>query len=1393
MVGVALACSLQAQTYQLGPQASAKPQGQTGKKQAKSQSLGFGSNIQDARLGRAAELALQQKYPALALSYAQRAAQAAPNDPQLWFLVGYAARLDGKLSLAVESYQHGLRLAPSAAGGLSGLAQTYAVMGRVADAQALLEQVLASHPRRRDDALLLGNVYMRSGDYKTALDWLHKAERMKPDARAELLLAISFQHLNQMASSKHYLDLAIHRAPNNPEVQRALAGYYRTQGNYPAAIAELIAIKNPRPDVKAELAFTYELDGKPDLSAKLYAEAADAEPRNMALQLSAAQAQIAAGSVEGSDPFLARARKLDPNYYRLHAILGEIAALHDHNDAAVQEYSAALAHLPATPIEGPLYGITLHVNLMDAYKKLHNDAAASQQLDIAHQEIGALNEQGAERTPFLRLRALIKMYLGDFQGGLNDMKEALALSPRDPNNLQLDGDLLMKLGRTEDAIAVYKRVLGIDPRNRFALISLGYASRTVGRDPEAQRYFERLARDYPTLYIPYLALGDMYTAHRDFAKAQASYRKAYALAPKNALITAGGMNSAIESQKLDLAAVWLGRATPDMRQDPQMLKETERYLRFKGDFQQSAEVGRQAIKVLPGDRDVVVYLGYDLLSQGKYDELLQLTTKYNKSFPKEPDIPLLAGYVHQHNGQLALALVDFTEALKRDPTVVTAYVNRGYILNDLHRPEEAAADFAAALKLDPKDGQAHLGLAYAALDLNRSAEAVRQSQLAEQVMGDSVLVHVIRATAYGREGYLTKAIAEYHAALKFSPNDGALHFGLGNAYFTERHYHDAVDELHVAEKLTPDNPDVYAMLARSYAYLQDREQTLRYVQLAEQHALHMPTGTKPGRNELSEIYVATGQALSTLGDQKAAMERFRKALEVPDSDRVTVRLAIAQLWAQQDHTAEAQRQIALAQMEAEAGVTAPVTGAQFIDAADIFREIHEYQLSQTYVERAKAAGAPDIVVRIGLANNYLAIGDTARAEAELAAVRQVTDSGSDYQYLLAEAALYEQEHRGSQAVTAFAEANSAAGEDQAAERQLLNAAGNEGYRVNSTLSVLGNLSVQPIYETTTVYVLDAKLDGPVPVPPTDIALLPPPRSSLVSQGYAAFHLHFGNFIPTSGFFQIRNARGQISVPQTGSIVNRDTTDYSLSYGVNPTVHFGRNSLTFNSGVQGTIRRDSKSPKQLNQNLFRAFAYMSSTSFFDAISVSGYGIYEAGPYTESDIHSRAIVGAINFRVGAPWARTALVTGWGSNDQVFTPVGTEDYYTSSYAGLTHEFSRRFSAEGLVEDLRAWRVFSGRSGIAQALIPAGTFDFTPNHNWSLHASGSYSNNRSFHPYDQIEDSVYATYTRPFRRTLNDKLGDVHVEYPIRFSAGFQQQTFYSFTGHNETFRPYVSITIF
>lgn len=1378
----------------MGSGGEQSPQAQAKQPQPANQSLGWGSNIQNARLGRAAQLALQHGDYAEAFEDARRATSAAPNDPQLWFLLGYAARLTGRYPDAIDAYSRGLRIDPSAADGESGLAQVESQMGKISEAETILTKLVTSNPERRNDLILLGNLSMRSKDYKGAVGWLSKAESLHPDARSEVLLAICYGQLDQQSLASHYLDLAEHHAPNNLDVLRTTAEYDRQAGKYSEAIAALTAIRNPPPDVLAELAYTYQLDGKSDESARFYAQAANAKPRDIALQLSAARAEVASGDNSAAKPFIDRARVLNPNDYRLHAVLGEIAQVQERDRDAVREYSAAVAALPSNPAEGPLYGIQLHMDLVSLDQTIGEQTAAQSQLSVAEDEIGKVDGSGPDREQFLRLRALIRLSAGNFNGALADITQALAADRRDLENLQLDGDILMKLGDTSKAINLYKQILASAPDNRMALTSLGYAYRAIDKDDEAEKCFEHLARVASSSYVPYLALGDLYTSEKEYKKAQRAYSEGYRLNPQNPLIVAGGMTAGIESHDFSTAGKWLSRVNEPMQSMPKILREKERYLMFQGKYQQSAQAGRQAIRVLPNDRDVIVYLGYDLLHLGDYSTLLQLTETYWNKLPKEPDIPLLAGYVHKHDGMNEQALADFTEALKRDPNVATAYVNRGFILDDLHRPQAAAADFTEALARDPKNGEAHLGLAYAELDLGKPQAALHAAQLAGDENGDSRDLHVIRATAYGREGLLPLAAREYQAAIKFTPNDGVLHFGLGNTYFSERDYRQAIQELEVAARSSPEKAIAFAMLARSYANLHDRAEAMRDVRLAEEHIAQTSPRTEAAEARASEVLISTGDALSTLGETGAAMERFGRALVLPHSDRVGVRLAIAQVMAEQDHTDDAERQIALATMEADAGDTAQPTGSQLIAAADLFRSMHEYQLSQTYLQRAKASGAPDAEVRVGLADNYLALGDTVKAQAELSAIKDPANDTNSYQYLLAKATVLRQEQQSAQALTAFAQAANAAGDDQTAVQGMIDASADEGLRVTPSLSVLSDLSIEPVYEDSTVYVLDSKVDGPTPVPSTDTALLPPPRSSLQTEWTDAFHFHVRHLPPGSGFFQLRNARGLISVPSTNSIVNRDTTDSVFNIALNPTVHLGDNVLTFNGGVQGTIQRDSRDPFDMNQNLFRVYAYLNTSSFFNAVSVNGYALRESGPFTESNLHSRDLAVAVNFRVGAPWGKTALLTGWGVNDQLFRVIHTEDYYSSSYIGLERNLSNRLNISVLAEYLRAWRIFGERWGIAQDLRPAATVDYVPRRNWDIKFSTAYSSTRGFHVYDATQNGFSVSYARPFRHVFHDNSGPLTIQYPIRISGGVQDETFFNFGGsQSQQLRPYIEISIF
>lgn len=133
--------------------------------------MGWGSSIEVAREARAAQSALQKNDYRSAVFHAEHAAKAAPQNQDLWFLLAFAARLAGQYSGSVDAYKRGLQERPSSIEGLSGLAQTYAKMGRGTEAQQILQQVIAANPRSEADLRLAGELVLPA-DPKQALEYL---------------------------------------------------------------------------------------------------------------------------------------------------------------------------------------------------------------------------------------------------------------------------------------------------------------------------------------------------------------------------------------------------------------------------------------------------------------------------------------------------------------------------------------------------------------------------------------------------------------------------------------------------------------------------------------------------------------------------------------------------------------------------------------------------------------------------------------------------------------------------------------------------------------------------------------------------------------------------------------------------------------------------------------------------------------------------------------------------------------------------------------------------------------------------------------------------------------------------------------------------------------------
>jgi tetratricopeptide (TPR) repeat protein len=1372
-----------AQTYDIDGQSgspSAKPGSKTSTPKLEENAneggsgFGWGSSIEVSRQAHSAQDALKRGDYKAAAAYAENAVKAAPKNADFWFLLGYADRLAGRYTGSVDAYDRGLKLKPHSANGMAGMAQSLAKMGRTAEAEEMLKRVIDANPNDANSLQLAGELLIEADPAK-ALELLKSADRLQDAPHTDVLIAHAYERLGQTDQSTRYLDRARKRAPNDPEVLRAVAGEYRSEGKYDQAIASLEAIPNRNVDTEAELAYTDQLAGKPQEAADRYVRLAKAAKGNIGLDLSAAQALVGLGQTDAALDFLANAKQIDDKNYRLHAVEGEVAESADRFEDAKAEYELALSNLPAMVPEGPLYAIELRLNLYELSLRQDDEAAAKRYLAAASAAIDHVVVAESSRPEMLRLRAAIEAGWGDTDAANKDLQAALALAPTNVNSLLNYANLQWKIGQKDAAEKTFTKVLGIDGGNRAALSSLGYLARDQGDARLAEVYFKRAIAAHPREYAPYLALGDLYTASTDYGAAETNYEAAYRRMPGNGMIVAGGANAALEAHNRDLAKRWLARAEGKMNDVPQVNRERERYLTLTGGYADSAKLGYKVLEKLPHDREAAVYLAYDLYYLNRYDEALELIGKYTPILPDDKDLPLVAGNIHAHQGKPQEALTDYNRALELDTHLAEGYVNRGFVLNDLRQPGKAAKDFQTALQIQGDYGEAHLGLAFADLQLRRPKPALRQLDAAGKILGKSHAWRLARAEGFRQGQDFAHAENEYRAALQEVPNDLTTELAYADTLFRLRRYQQALNALDVAQRLSAGDARVYALRAQIDAKQGARENALRDIQLAEQY----------GKDDVS-IFMATGTALLSMGDENGAMQRFARALDTPNGDRLGVRLSVAEVFMKQGHYDEVHRQLALGFAEARIDQS-PVSSQDILDAAGILLASHDFDAAETYFDKARLAGADPRRVEIGLANTYIAEGETGKAEEAIAALGPAKDFSDDYDYMIAAGNLYRQRQDTVHALSSFAQANSVAGEDNqaaglTAQDEL---AIEEGHQITENVSLLPEASFAPTLEDINVYTLDAKI-----LKVSNASLLPPPRHSFQDLADSHYRVHIGGLPVISGFAGQSFTAGRFLFPSVNVVQDRHTYDTYLNGGITPVVHLGSNSIAFNGGLQFDLRRDTISPVYMSQNLFRQFLYVSTNSFYNWLSFNGSAIREAGPFTDQDLNSRDASASIEFTVGHPWGHTSLITGYTVRDLLFHPLVQEYFNTSTYAGLQHKFGSRITAAVLAEDLRSWRVQGADYALAQAWLPGGRFEFRANPRWNFQGSFLLSRGQGFHEYDNAQSEFAVAYTRAMKAGAEGGTRS----YPFRFSAGLQQQTFYSFAGGSRTtVLPVVHFTLF
>jgi len=437
--------------------------------------------------------------------------------------------------------------------------------------------------------------------------------------------------------------------------------------------------------------------------------------------------------------------------------------------------------------------------------------------------------------------------------------QALALAqdlaeqyPDDVENLILLARL--KKGDQKDMTILLERILQLAPEDKETFLRLGKVYMDEGMNLKAMNLFSRMATIFPDYYVAHFYLGETQRMADQPAAARDSYLKTLELEPdlleprfqlvdvykamgekknKTEIITVlkeildfdpGDERALIElslfyyntkdHHNADEMFAALGR---EIRKNPDLVVNIVQLLIPEHRYQDAATILSQVRKALPGNANIIFFLGmaYEGLEKpnkaieyylkvtpdhpqykktilsiaflyrdmNRMEEAIRFLEQHHRQSPADIDITSYLASFYQENNRHDIAVTMLQRALKEAPKNTTLLFKLGAVLDTAGQRQQSIETMKTVIRLDPKHASAlnYLGYTYAEMGI-----------------------------------HLDQALELVQRALEIRPEDGYITDSLGWIYFKKQAYDKAVFYLEKAVELSDYETVIAAHLAEAY-------------------------------------------------------------------------------------------------------------------------------------------------------------------------------------------------------------------------------------------------------------------------------------------------------------------------------------------------------------------------------------------------------------------------------------------------------------------------------------------------------------------------------------------------------------------------------------------------
>ncbi len=359
--------------------------------------------------------------------------------------------------------------------------------GRIDQAVAAYEAILAREPRHADALQFMGVAKMQNGHDDEAIGLLKQAVGIDPkNSQAHYNLGLALRAEGKEPKALASFRRAIAVEPRNFEAHNAIAGILLTVSDQLETVEVHIncALENNPKHVPARnnLALLLKARGRLEEAASEARVAVAQAPAHTPALITLGALLLEMGETEEAEQILRNAMALAPEEASVHINLGAALINRGAQEEAEAEFKRAL------------------------------------ELDLDNSES-------------LSNLAMIRSKQGRQDEAIDLLQRALNLNPGDADAHYNLGNALRGQGKREEAVASYGKVLALKPDYAEAHNNLGNAMKDLGKLSEAVASYHKALTFKPDLPEPHFNLGNAFLELGELDEAVASYHKALAIRP----------------------------------------------------------------------------------------------------------------------------------------------------------------------------------------------------------------------------------------------------------------------------------------------------------------------------------------------------------------------------------------------------------------------------------------------------------------------------------------------------------------------------------------------------------------------------------------------------------------------------------------------------------------------------------------------------------------------------------------------------------------------------------------------------------------------------------------------------------------------------------------------